>query len=72
MWLSLHCGVRVRSLAGQPERWLTYLAHPVVPIRPWEQQRLVTGLWRGGQMVSRFGLTQELDEKLEKNRRPLG
>lgn len=41
MWLYLHCGVRVGSLAEQPGGWLTHLGHPMVPAPPWEHQSLV-------------------------------
>lgn len=41
MWLYLHCGVRVGSLAGQPGGWLTHLGHPMVLAPPWEHQSLV-------------------------------
>lgn len=43
MWLYLHCGVRVGSLAGQPGGWLIHPGHPKVPAPPLEHQSLVMG-----------------------------
>lgn len=66
MWLYLHCGVRVGRLAEQPGGWLTHPGHPTVPAPPWEHQSLVMSSVEVGKWPQ-FGLTQELDEKPERN-----